>query len=186
MSFFESRYDPSAGPNPYLVHGRVPAGFWRRVLATLVDGLVVGLLSVLLAKLIEPTISVGNITAGAALYHAAFVYTSLQLIINVSYQVIMVGRSPGRTIGDFVTGIQVVGTDMFVPGYTRSSKRVLIDLAATGLAFTPASSLGSMLFLVDGLWMLFDRDRQTLHDKIAQTYVIRVLPRQSRTSDDTL
>ncbi len=156
--------------NPYLIYGRTPAGFWRRVLATLIDGILVAIVSTVIAKLISPSIS---LTAGATLYSAEILYATIQLVIAIGYQVIMVGRSPGRTVGDYAAGIQVVSTEMGVPGFTRSSKRVVIVLISSAISYTAVSPLGSLLFLFDGLWMLFDKNRQTLHDKLAGTLMIR-------------
>ena len=173
MSFFDQ--GSPAQTNPYLTFGKIPAGFWRRVLATLIDGLAVAILSALIAKLISPSISLTNITAGAALYKSEILYTTIQLVISISYQIVLVGHAPGRTIGDYAAGIQVVSLEMGVPGYTRASKRVTIALVSSALSYTVVSPLGSLLFLIDGLWMLFDKNRQTIHDKIAGTYVIRYL-----------
>jgi uncharacterized RDD family membrane protein YckC len=158
--------------NPYVTFGTTPAGFWRRVFSTLVDELAVFLMVVAIAKVVAPGISITGATSGAAFYHAAFVFTTLMVVVYTAYEVILVGRSPGRTLGCYVAGIQVVSTLMDTPGYSRSSKRVAVYLASEVLGFTPVPGLGQLLFLVDTLWMLFDRDRQTLHDKIADTYVI--------------
>ncbi|MDA8209177.1 MAG: RDD family protein [Actinomycetota bacterium] len=158
--------------NPYVTFGTTPAGFWRRVFSTLVDELAVFVIVIAIAKIIAPGISITGATTGAAFYHAAFVFTSLMVVVYTAYEVILIGRRPGRTLGCYVAGIQVVSTLMDTPGYSRSSKRVALYLASEVLGFTPVPGLGQLLFLVDNLWMLIDRDRQTLHDKIADTYVI--------------
>jgi uncharacterized RDD family membrane protein YckC len=47
-------------------------------------------------------------------------------------------------------------------------------------------ALSGMVFYLGYLWMLWDKDRQTWHDKIAGTYVVTPLPNNGKTSGFTI
>ncbi|HET6964649.1 MAG TPA: RDD family protein [Acidimicrobiales bacterium] len=125
-------------------------GWWRRVGATLVDALV----------LIIPYFIVdvaGGRVAGSV----------LGLVIQAAYQTIMLSQR-GQTLGNMAVGTRVVD-------------------ARTGGPLSPAKALGrwgaGFLFgilgililppLLDIFWPLWDRQNQTLHDKMAGTLVLR-------------
>ena len=175
MSFLSAQ--PGDRVNPYLAHGCSPASFWRRVFATLVDGLAVLIVTAIISRIVDPSAFNVSHTSNSSLLSLTIMIGAIQLAINTAYQVYFVGHAPGRTLGARVAGIQVVSTTaMGTPGYTRSSKRVVINLLNSALGVTALASIAPVIFLVDSFWMLFDRDRQTIHDKIAGTYVIRYVP----------
>lgn len=74
----------------------------------------------------------------------------------------MVART-GQTWGRKAAGIKIVTEDGSPPGWGKAIGRT---------AFKHFIS-GSICYL-GYLWMLWDRNKQTLHDKVAGTYVIRV------------
>ena len=83
------------------------------------------------------------------------------------YYVEMMHRS-GQTVGKRLIGIRVVPAD---PGRrltrTMAAKRYAVEFVA--------GSVVPFLSLLDGLWQLWDKPfQQTLHDKAAQTVVIKV------------
>ena len=70
----------------------------------------------------------------------------------------------GQTLGKMVVGLQVVDAKGKVPDLGRAALR---------------ESVGKILsaFLLLGyVWVLFDKHHQGWHDKLAQTYVVRVKP----------
>lgn len=93
----------------------------------------------------------------------------LSLLFAYVYEVKMMFRS-GQTVGKRVMKIKVIPID---PNQTltrgHAVKRFLVQHVAA--AFLPGLSL------VDGLWQLWDQPyRQCLHDKFADTVVIRLNP----------
>jgi uncharacterized RDD family membrane protein YckC len=112
----------------------------------------------------EPTMSTGQAFAFIfGLYGVILVAT---LITRYVYQVELMFRS-GQTLGKMIVNIAVVPLDP-TQRLTRgmAAKRFLIETVAT--LFVP------FLFYVDGLWQLWDEPfRQCLHDKFAQTVVIK-------------
>lgn len=106
----------------------------------------------------------------------------LQLALSIAgvfYELTMIALW-GQTLGKMAAGIRVVSVrGLEVPGWGSSARRsFLIDgptFIGTVLGATSqvARNLSTGIFLVDVLWMLRDRNRQTLHDKLADTVVVR-------------
>ena len=92
-----------------------------------------------------------------------------RFIIGAAYYVYFHGTT-GQTLGKKVLNIKVV--DMSTGGtidYGRAFLRWLLPGAGTWVSC-------GLLPLIDGLWPLWDANRQALHDKIANTLVIDVPP----------
>ncbi len=125
------------------------AGFWRRFAAALVDGILVGIVANVVDRLVGTNISGGT---GAA------------WIISLVYFTFMHGRT-GQTLGDAALGIRVVDVRDAAGepiGYGRALLRWFVSIFSV------------LVFLLGYLWMLWDRDRQTWHDKAAGSLPIRV------------
>jgi signal peptidase I len=71
-----------------------------------------------------------------------------------------------------MVGTRVVGPDGRVPGWKRAVVRGIVSFVADLLANT--CGIG----ILDPLWLLWDRQRQTLHDKAAATIVMVARPRR--------
>jgi uncharacterized RDD family membrane protein YckC len=85
----------------------------------------------------------------------------LAQVISIAYFAMLEGGSTGQTLGKRFLGIRVVD---FETGATIDRTRALVR---------NIGRLVSGLVLALGyLWMLWDRDRQTWHDKIASTTVV--------------
>jgi signal peptidase I len=78
----------------------------------------------------------------------------------------------GQTAGKWFAGIQVIGPDGRVAGWGRSLVRAIVGVIADLLANT------LVVGILDPLWLLWHRNRQTLHDLAAGTVVIPVRRRQ--------
>ena len=77
------------------------------------------------------------------------------------------GGRGGQTLGKMVWNIRVRDAATGGPlGPARAARRYLIPL----LALIPI--LGLVIWLTDGLWPLWDRRRQALHDKLAGSAVV--------------
>jgi uncharacterized RDD family membrane protein YckC len=88
-----------------------------------------------------------------------------------AYYAVLNGSEMGQTFGKRALGIQVRDASSGGPiGADRAGLRyVVIGL----FRIIPFFGLFSLL---DGLWPLWDRRRQALHDKIAGSLVVRVNP----------
>ena len=144
-------------------------GFGKRVGATLIDGIIVGGVMMVLFfavmlpifyALVRPKES--QIAIGLFIF-GWFVLLLLQLLVGAAYHVFSIARW-GQTLGNRAVGTKVV---RFVDGgdvttgaaFGRYGMTLLLTLTQIGL-------------LLDGLWVLWDEQQQTLHDKVANTAVI--------------
>lgn len=191
--------DPrSAGPgHPGLAGSPAPGGqaglasYGLRVVAYILDTLVVGVLSLVLGgwflwKAIEPVyerfntaMAAGDVDAmtGAIAearlgYLAAFL--GLQLLVLLAYQVFFLTRW-SATPGKLVVGISVRRVDRPGPLDTDTAiRRAGFQAAIQALGNLPyVSLLGTVLVVMDLVWPVADTQRQALHDKVAKTIVIK-------------
>ena len=75
----------------------------------------------------------------------------------------------GGTLGKLAVGIRVRKADGSVVGWREALLRPILQLIVSFGSFVPGAWLITVL---DDLWMLWDRQRQTLHDKVAGTIVV--------------
>jgi uncharacterized RDD family membrane protein YckC len=93
----------------------------------------------------------------------------LALAMAIGYYAVLNGSELGQTFGKRAMYIQV--RDVASGGRIDPQRAGLRYLVVGLFRIVPFF----MLFtLFDGLWALWDRDRQALHDKIAGTEVVRV------------
>jgi uncharacterized RDD family membrane protein YckC len=140
-------------------------GWWRRVGATVIDFLV----------LIIPT----GLIAGFA---GVAVGETMELLLTAAYIIYMQSQR-GQTVGNMAVSTRVVDA---ATGDRPSVQKAVIRWAFDGVfgllaAILRVNGLGglSLLFslpiLLDYLSPLWDAQNQTLHDKIAGTFVVRSL-----------
>ncbi len=127
--------------------GGEPAGFWRRFAASFIDGLVLGVVSVILRAILG--------TTGG---------TGLGVLVGAGYYTWFHG-STGQTPGDAVLGIRVVDAQERLGrpiGFQRAFVRWLVSIVS------------GLVLLLGYLWMLWDPRKQTWHDKAAGSLPIKV------------
>ena len=121
------------------------AGFWMRFAAALLDGILVGVVSTVF-QIIDPL--VGSL---------------IGLIGGIAYYTMLEGGPKGQTIGKMALGIRVIDLARGGPiGYARGFVRYIGRIAST------------IVFLLGYLWMLWDPEKQTWHDKFAGSVVVPV------------
>jgi len=136
--------DPlGADPTPASGPSGPRAGFWIRFAAWLIDVIAVGAIGIVL-QLIEPTI--GSI---------------LSLIIGIAYYTMLEGGPKGQTLGKMAVGIRVYDLANGGPiGYGRAFIRYIGRIVST------------IPILLGYFWMLWDKEKQTWHDKFAGSVVV--------------
>jgi uncharacterized RDD family membrane protein YckC len=123
------------------------AGFWIRFGAALIDGLIVGVVSNLIFRAIGVSTAVSEL---------------ISLVLSLSYFTYFEG-STGQTLGKRAVGIRVIGFDSGETiGYGRAATRYV------------ASLLSGLCIFIGYLWMLWDREKQTWHDKLSTSVVVPV------------
>ena len=119
------------------------AGFWRRFGAFFIDALVIGVVTGIF-RLIVGT-NLGSL---------------LGLVVSAVYFGYFHGGT-GQTPGDAALSIRVVDVDGGSSiGWARALGRWVVSYVS-GLAL-----------FIGYLWMLWDAEKQTWHDKAARTYVV--------------
>jgi uncharacterized RDD family membrane protein YckC len=107
-------------------------------------------------------------------------FTALPFVVSgalwVLYGTTFIGGPKGQTVGMMAVGIKAVRDEpgSGVLGYGRAFGRAVLEgvLRLINLVFFV---LG-LIWLVDMLFPLWDRKRQTLHDKVAGSVVLRARP----------
>jgi uncharacterized RDD family membrane protein YckC len=123
------------------------AGFWRRFAAAFLDGIVLGIIQGILSVILD---------SSGAIY-------LLSTLIGLVYYVALEGGPRGQTLGKMALGIRVIDFNAGGPiGYGRGLVRNLVKYVS-----------GAVL-LLGYLWMLWDREKQTWHDKAASSVVVPV------------
>jgi uncharacterized RDD family membrane protein YckC len=146
------------------------AAFPRRLVASLVDLLLVAALSAAVASLAAVALGVHlpnakefgpDFVLAGLLDRNPMVAGTLGLFVGMSalYEIYL-GGILGQTLGKRLLGIRVISARGSAPGPVIACVRfltMLVSLLPAGLGF---------------LWCLFDRERRALHDHLSGTYVI--------------
>ena len=147
------------------------ASFPQRILARMIDNIIVFLLFLaflslvgqhldLDSKHIDPNLGIGNLIWFLPLFYLGYEVPTLAM--------------NGLTLGKRIMGICVVRTDGLIGiGLDRALLRVVIPMVLSFLFI-----VGPILYLGAQTWFFFDPNRQNVPDKIARTFVIRI-PRAS-------
>ncbi len=128
------------------------AGFWQRFFALLIDVILLGVLTAIISFILR-------IILGA---DTNVISTVIQLVMSIAYWVFYQEKY-GQTLGKKALGIKVVDASGKTPSAMTFFLREIIGKFISGIV------LGLGYF-----WMLWDARKQTWHDKIASTYVIKV------------
>jgi uncharacterized RDD family membrane protein YckC len=121
------------------------AGFWIRLGAVLIDGVPLAIVSFGIGSAIGTG---GNL---------------LGPVIGLAYYTYFEGSASGQTVGKKLCGIRVIDFDgRGSIGHARAATRYLM------------SYVSGFALLLGYLWMLWDSEQQTWHDKVANSVVVPV------------
>jgi uncharacterized RDD family membrane protein YckC len=138
---------PPASSDPtFSGDGTMRAGFWIRFGGTLIDAILLAIVSVILRSTVSSAAGSG-----------------LGALISALYFSILIGSSRGQTLGQRMVGIRVIdarhGGSI---GYGRAFARWIVAI------------FSAIVFLLGYLWMLWDSEKQCWHDKAANDFVVPV------------
>ena len=125
------------------------ADWWRRLLALVVDTAVLWLPMWVLTRSMDRPVRLAVIT-----------------VLGVVYFALLNGGAKGQTLGKMVWGVRV--RDAATGGPLGPAKAAVRYLAPALLSIVTFG----LIWLPDGLWLFWDRRRQTLHDKVAGSVVV--------------
>jgi uncharacterized RDD family membrane protein YckC len=121
------------------------AGFWQRFGAYLIDVIILGVLQVVF-RLISP--GVGLV---------------LSIVVGIVYFTMLEGGPKGQTVGKMALGIRIIDLSRGGSiGYGRAFIRYIGRIVS------------AIVILLGYLWMLWDKEKQTWHDKFAGSVVVPV------------
>jgi len=136
-------------------------GFFPRLVAYIIDDIIV----VVGIWIVFAIFGLSGYATGQATTEAAFgVLSVIGLIIAVVWTVgyfIFFWSTRGQTPGKMIMGIKIVPTD---GGPVTVGKAIL---RLIGYA------VSAIVVYLGFLWVLWDKDKQGWHDKIAKTYVVK-------------
>ena len=149
----------SAGMNP---DQQLKAGFWIRLVAALIDGFLVfwlqfGLGLLLVIAGISSAGPIEGTVAPLAWLVQLFTYT-----IGAAYYVVFTGHG-GQTPGKMAVRIRVIRRNGQSLSYGRAFFREL-----------PCKFVSAVILGIGYLMVAFDDQKQGLHDRMADTYVIKL------------
>ena len=120
------------------------AGFWRRFAAAFLDGLILGVIGFIVGVILGSD-NAANVAG---------------LLLGIAYYTYLEG-STGQTLGKKALGIRVIdlkgGGSI---GYGRAFIRYI------------GRFVSGIVLLLGYLWMLWDKEKQTWHDKFANSVVV--------------
>lgn len=137
---------PQSGPPATGGASGPRAGFWRRFVGTLIDGILLGILEGILRAIL------GSGTG-----------TGLYVLASIIYFTVLIGGARGQTVGQMAMGIRVIDFNTGGSiGYGRAFIRWLVAI------------ISFLALFIGYLWMLWDKEKQCWHDKAANDVVVPV------------
>src|SRR5215216_2467398 len=153
----------------------VLAGWWSRVGAAVIDGLIIGVGALAILALFGSVFSIGffdSDEAGVAALIVGLMLSFLAIaIVALLYAPLMMAQTNGKTLGRMAMGIRVVRANgqRMTFGWA-----MLREVAVKWLLFGLAGSLTAGLAnLADVLWPLWDDENRALHDFLVDTRTVR-------------
>lgn len=142
--------------------GRPLASWAKRVLAILVDFLLLSLLLSWFGHAVFPNLlSSSSATYSSVPQSQALSFLGVSFLVWVGYLSLLASSRRGQTLGMMLYGIAVRDVEGGSVSVGRATIRSVILILASG-------------FLIDAFWPLWDPRRQALHDKPARTVVVDV------------
>lgn len=151
----------------------VYASVGRRWVASALDGLILGVAGFIISL---PFTIIGSILGGATTAASGEVSSGnllavglssigslINMAVGIAYYVYFIGKT-GQTLGKKALGIKVI----------RLSGEPSVGYANAFLRETVGKFASAIVFGVGYLWAIWDPQKQTWHDKIANTIVVKL------------
>lgn len=137
-------------------------GFWIRFVAKFVDGLILGVINMLISLGVGAvmTTNISNPEDISSAMFPAIINGLIQWSANIFYAVWFVGRY-AATPGKMICGLKVVTPEGGKVSYLRAFGRCFAEI------------LSSILLFIGYIMAGFDSEKRTLHDRICSTRVIK-------------
>lgn len=176
---------------PATPDGQQISGWWRRLFARFIDGILLGIVTFALLPIVAPdfmssfeqlinasTVSAPDqdeLTALMADVTGEAVRLSLaSAVLSIIYETVFL-KVLSATPGKLLLGLRVRLRDQPGPlAWGTSALRAVTWFGPNLLGAIPIlGSIASLIPIVNGLWPLWDSKKQSLNDKVAKTNVVR-------------
>jgi uncharacterized RDD family membrane protein YckC len=146
----------AGGPPPEAL-----AGFWRRLVAAFLDWILVGIVASAIGALFGVDTTSPAPVQGDG-FEFRFDWAGPYILVDLAYFTYFHATSAGQSIGNKILGIRVLDADTgrALP-YARAFVRALM------------SNLSALPCFLGFFWMLWNRRKQTWHDMVANSLVVR-------------
>ena len=146
-------------------------GFWIRLGARFIDGIVLGVPLLLVAALLIPNLirTMGNARNPGNPTFAAFTlsFFLVYFLVVITYEVVLL-RYQGATLGKMACGLKVVRSDGSSLGWGVSVGRfVMWNVVTSGIPY-----LNMVLVPTSGIMAGTDAQKRALHDRVCDTRVV--------------
>jgi uncharacterized RDD family membrane protein YckC len=153
--------------------GRPLAAWWQRLVAIIIDGIIIDVPKSIIAAIVVGSgavYSTHHIRAGLIVIDIIFIF------IDLVYFALLNGSEKGQTVGQMALGIAVRDENTGgTIGPQRAAIRILILIPGIVVGWIPIIALLAGLYtIVAGLSPLWDSRRQGFHDKAQHTDVVKV------------
>jgi uncharacterized RDD family membrane protein YckC len=129
------------------------AGFWQRFVALFIDGIILGIVPLIIILSARSNGNGGLLALGYLVYFVG----------AIAYYVYFEGGPTGQTLGKRAMGIRVID---FNTGGSIGHGRAFIRLIGRYIS--------GLVCYLGYLWMLWDKEKQCWHDKMANDVVVPV------------
>ncbi|WP_109474784.1 RDD family protein [Ornithinimicrobium cavernae] len=169
---------------PTTPDGQPLAGWGLRLLARIIDAIVVGVVSWVVSMVVLPDFAgnyldwmadgSGDFTMPSDLAGDFLVFGLLTAVLGLIYEAVMLKLS-SATLGKLATGLRVRLRDQPGPlSWATAGIRALVWQGPSLLSGVQALSFITSIFsLLNGLWPLWDKKKQSINDKVAKTNVVK-------------
>jgi len=141
--------------------GVIYADFGSRFLAALVDGIILAVIGFVVGALVGALFG-GNLRTPSDLDNFTLLNNLIGAVIGAIYPMYFLVMQNGQTPGKRMMRIRVVRKDGAKLSWFDAFLREVVG-----------KFISAFVLLLGYLWMLWDADKQTWHDKIANTIVIK-------------
>ena len=170
--------DAGASPGPYGSPQTAPYATWAvRLGGYVIDAVIFLVVLVVLAVIFRHSHALDvHLMARKGTRRRSF--SAVPFLITgalwVAYGTVLCGGPRGQTVGMMAAGVRAIDEDRGVLGYGRAFGRALVEgvFRLLNLLYF----LLGLIWVLDMLFPLWDKQRQTLHDKVVGSVVIRTRP----------
>lgn len=159
--------------------GRMYAGFWIRLVARIIDGLVLFVPSTIVILLVVgasffQSVFAGDLSVLSAGGPMFMVAGLINAIMYAAYEAFTTSTY-GGTLGKMALSLRVTLPDGGMLNLQQALIRHLIYAGGSivGVLVPMAGVLNGLWMLVDNVSCAFDPQKRTLHDRIANTFVVK-------------